>query len=262
MSRIYLILLLIGLLFTSSSVFAQSKFFQERNRGWLWFEEKPKIQKPKKPAANAKLTKEQMQEMKAKNEQFSEELELLRHAMIRHPENLEYIKRYKEKEKIMLDKSMVLSHNFAMVNFLNPDIPNALENPQNIYGRKALKENEQQDKEQKLTSLSSKIELFLFFKSDCNHCELLEKHLARFASKYGFKVEAVSIDRTVSKFFKTYNDQQSKDLVKRLQLGVMPTVIAVTTDSKQRFELARGAVSVPDLEDAGLLLAEYLKNYK
>ena len=40
----------------------------------------------------------------------------------------------------------------------------------------------------------------------------------------------------------------------------MPTVIAITRDSKQRFELARGAVSIPDLEDKALLLVEILDN--
>ena len=39
----------------------------------------------------------------------------------------------------------------------------------------------------------------------------------------------------------------------------MPTVIAVTNDSSLRFELARGAVSVADLEDNSLLMAKYLE---
>jgi hypothetical protein len=39
----------------------------------------------------------------------------------------------------------------------------------------------------------------------------------------------------------------------------MPTVIAVTNDSRIRFELARGAVSVADLEENALLMAKYLE---
>lgn len=38
----------------------------------------------------------------------------------------------------------------------------------------------------------------------------------------------------------------------------MPTVIAVVNDTRERFELARGAVSIADLEDKALLLAKYL----
>jgi hypothetical protein len=86
---------------------------------------------------------------------------------------------------------------------------------------------------------------------------VLEKHLNSFANKYGFKVEAVAADNSNSKYFKTHN---SPELIKQLNLTVMPTVIAVTKDSAMRFELARGAVSIPDLEDNALLLAKYLRN--
>ena len=64
-------------------------------------------------------------------------------------------------------------------------------------------------------------------------------------------------DNSTSSYFKTHNNPA---IIKQLQLSVMPTVIAVTKDSSMRFELARGAVSIPDLEDKALLLAEFLRN--
>jgi len=197
-----------------------------------------------------------MEAIKTENENFAHELELLRHVMIRYPDNLEYVRKYKEKEKIMLDNAQILGHSFLMANFLNPDIANHLEAPQNIYGRKALKEDEEKQNSATLKAIAKRVELFLFFKSNCNHCEVLEKHLARFANIYGFKVEAVSIDGTKSRYFKTHTNTE---LIERLQLKEMPTVIAVTNDSSLRFELARGAVSVADLEDNSLLMTKYLE---
>ena len=38
----------------------------------------------------------------------------------------------------------------------------------------------------------------------------------------------------------------------------MPTVIAVVNESRQRFELARGGVSVVDIEEKALLLAKHI----
>ena len=38
----------------------------------------------------------------------------------------------------------------------------------------------------------------------------------------------------------------------------MPTVIAVVNESRQRFELVRGGVSVVDIEEKALLLAKHL----
>ena len=79
-----------------------------------------------------------------------------------------------------------------------------------------------------------------------------------FANKYGFQVDAVSADHSSSSYFKTHSHPE---IIKQLNLTVMPTVIAVTKDSRMRFELARGAVSIPDLEDKALLLAKVLDNY-
>lgn len=234
-------------------------FFDQRYRGWLWFEENEQNRQEKNTHVTEEQssfpTKAQMQQAKLENEEFKEELESLRHMMVRYPSNLNYIRLYKEKEKEMFDSAMLLATNFAMVNFLNPDIADQLKTPQNIYGRNIAKAHKEEVDRQTIKSLSSKIELFVFRQENCPHCPLLEKHLSSFAKKYGFKVEAVSLDNSTSSYFRTHNNPA---IIKQLGLTVMPTVIAVTKDSSRRFELARGAVSIPDLEDKALLLAEFL----
>jgi conjugal transfer pilus assembly protein TraF len=248
------------LLIPSSVMAAKQDFFNQSYRGWLWFEEKEQenIDDLKQAALDNSHapTKEEMQQAKHENEEFKEELENLRHMMIRYPDNINYIRLYKEKEQQMLDGAMVLARNFAMANFLNPNLADQLKAPQNIYGRNVLKSEKQNNDTKIIKSLTTKIELFVFREGSCAHCPLLEKHLNSFANKYGFNVEAVSKDESQSKYFKTHNNPQ---ITKALNLDVMPTVIAVTKDSSLRFELARGVVSIPDLEDKVLLLAEYLK---
>lgn len=244
-----------------STANAKSDFFEQRYRGWLWFEEKEQDNSMDSQAEEQAMyrmpTEEQMKQAKLENEAFKEELEALRHLMVRYPSNLNYIRLYKEKEKQMLERAMVLARNFAMVNFLNPDLADQLKTPQNIYGRNVARDQKEVQDRQIIKSLSARVELFVFRQANCPHCPLLEKHLNSFAKKYGFKVEAVSEDGSLSSYFKTHNNQA---LIKQLALTVMPTVIAVTKDSSMRFELARGAVSIPDLEDKALLLAEFLKN--
>lgn len=249
----YVIRIIQALAFTliiSSShlVFAsKSDFFNQSYRGWLWFEEKPKneeeaeqdIKNPDVP------TKEEMEQAKRENEAFKEELENLRHMMIRYPDNINYIRLYKEKEQEMLNTSMTLARNFAMANFLNPHLADNLKAPQNIYGRNVKRPEKQAKDKQTIGQLKSEIEIFVFREDNCPHCPLLEKHLNSFANKYGFNVEAISRDNSKSKYFKTHNNPE---IIKALSLTVMPAVIAVTKDSSMRFELARGAVSIPDLE--------------
>ena len=243
--------------------YAKSDFFNQSYRGWLWFEEKEQdnVDDLKQEALDNSHTptKEEMQQAKHDNEEFKEELENLRHMMIRYPDNINYIRLYKEKEQQMLGGAMVLARNFAMTNFLNPNLADQLKAPQNIYGRNVLKSEKKTQDQQIIKSLAPQIELFVFREDNCAHCLLLEKHLHSFANKYGFNVEAVSKDESKSSYFKTHNNSA---ITKALNLSVMPTVIAVTKDSSMRFELARGAVSIPDLEDKVLLLAEYLEQNK
>ncbi len=233
---------------------AKESFFEQRYRGWLWFDENAKEQEDF-TEENQAPTLAQMEQAKKENEEFSKELELLKHLAIRHPNNLEYIKLYKLKEKEMMDNAEILSLNWLMANFLNPDIVDELKNPQNIYGRDIRNQQQQADDRATLQELATKVELFVFRQDNCPHCPTLEKHLNSFATKYGFKVEAISPDHSQSQYYKTHT---SPELIEKLGLKIMPTVIAVVNESRQRFELVRGGVSVVDIEEKALLLAKHL----
>ena len=233
---------------------AKGSFFEQRYRGWLWFDESAPEQEEWAEEHQAP-TIAQMEQAKKENEKFSRELDLLKHLAIRHPDNLEYIKLYKLKEKEMMDNAEVLGLNWLMANFLNPDIVDELANPQNIYGRDIKNQQQQADDRATLHELATKVELFVFRQDNCPHCPTLEKHLSTFATKYGFKVKAISPDHSQSQYFKTHT---SPELITALGLEVMPTVIAVVNEGRQRFELVRGGVSVVDIEEKALLLAKHL----
>ena len=249
-----LAVLFIFLQFLAVNAHANQNFFEQRYRGWLWFDENAREQE-EFTEENQAPTIPQMEQAKKENEEFAKELELLKHLAIRHPDNLEYIKLYKLKEKEMMDNAQVLGLNWLMANFLNPDIVDELKNPQNIYGRDIRNQQQQADNRATLQELATKVELFVFRQDNCPHCPTLEKHLSTFATKYGFKVEAVSPDHSQSQYYKTYT---SPELIEGLGLKIMPTVIAVVNESRQRFELVRGGVSVVDIEEKALLLAKHL----
>ena len=133
----------------------------------------------------------------------------------------------------------------------------------NLYGRRIKEEKISQDNETKVKNLAQRIELFLFFSENCKYCQQLQPVLANFAEQYGFKVEAVSVDGSVSKYFNTHTDRSIvKKLVQKLNLQKIPTVVAVTNDSKVRFELVRGAASTSELLEASVMGYEYLLEHE
>lgn len=234
---------------------AKQNFWEQRYRGWLWFDERAQEEQESTQDTALNLVKLQ-QQAKAENEAFSQELELLRHLMIRHPENIEYVLMYKQKEQEMWERGSQVAQSWLMANFLNPDLVDELKYPQNLYGRAVKKQVEQEENRRKLQLLANKVDLFIFRQDDCVECPILERHLHFFAGKFAFTVEAISNDASSSEYFTTHH---APEMIKALQLNVLPSVIAVVKDTRARFELARGAVSVADLEDKALMLFAHLQ---
>jgi thioredoxin-related protein len=252
---LWLVLVLLSL---DLRVIAANGFFEQRHRGWLWFNEREVAEGANHVSEQEQqIALQQLQEQaKLENEIFAAELEDMKHLAIRYPENIDYVTRYKRMEKVMYDNAARLGKSWVMTNFLNPDLGDELENPKNIYGREAKKDLDLIEMKANLQHLASKLDIFVFRQDGCIYCSILEKHLAHFARQYNFAVEAVSADGSNSSVFKTHH---APAMIQALELNVMPVVIAVVKDTRQRFELARGAVSVADLEDKALLLFEHLK---
>lgn len=233
-------------------------FWDQRNRGFIWFDHNKQKEEETNQEMQSKMpTLEMMEQAEQENKQFSRELELLKQLVVRYPENIEYVVLYKRKEKEMQDRAEKLGQSWAMANFLNPDIVDTLANPQNMYGRSIQKEELRKEEEIKINKLSRLADLFIFRQDECPYCETLEKSLQKFALKYGFNVEAISPDNTKSKYFET---NSGPEIIKALQLEVMPTVVAVVKDTRERFEIARGAVSIYELERSCLLLEKLISS--
>jgi conjugal transfer pilus assembly protein TraF len=235
-------------------------FFNQRYRGWLWFEDGEKRELQKKKQEEQKEYQDKAQEFaKAREEveQFAKELEDLKYMMVRYPENLAHVLAYKKKEAEMLENAILLDHSYRLANFVSPELVDHIQNPINLYGRKIKDEVDNKENALKIGELASRVELFLFFSSTCPYCAQLEPVLDNFAKKYGFKVEAISIDQSESRYFKTHHNTE---LVAKLNLQHTPTIMLVTNDSKISFEFMRGAASLTELEERSTLALTHLNS--
>jgi conjugal transfer pilus assembly protein TraF len=259
-------ILIIIFLATKASA-AEQSFFEQRYRGWLWFEEtarnKDLEDQEQLKAIEAEKTKEERAKARREVEEFAKELEDLRYMMIRYPLDLEHVLAYKKKEAEMMDNSIKLDQSWRMVNFMNPAMIDLIENPTNLYGRRIKTELETKKDEAKIKGFAKSVELFFFFSKDCAYSNQLEPVLSSFAKKYNFKVEAISTDGSISKYFKTHHNQgEVKDLIEKLGLSQTPVVIAVTNDSSVRFEFWRGAGALSELEENSILASKFMESLK
>lgn len=235
----------------------KKNFFNQRYRGWLWFDERDvSLEEEQKNNNTPVPTTEEMELAEKENKEFARELELLKQMMVRYPENLDYVVMYKKKEKEMQERAMKVAVHWSMANFMNPDLIDELENPMNMYGRDIKRSEDKRKESERLKKVAREVDLFIFRQGGCPYCETLEKHLSTFAHRYGFSVEAVSPDGSNSSYFET---NHSPEMIAALGLEVMPTVVAIVKDTRDRYELVRGAVSIADLEEKSLLLEQAIR---
>lgn len=231
-------------------------FFDERYRGWYWFEQN-------KP--NAEIIEPQNREStiapvdaKSEIETFAAELEALKFVMLARP-TPESVKAYRDKEAIMWANAERLENAWEMANLLYPEQRDLINNPVNVHAVKAKREMILSENSVKIKHFAKSFDLVLFFSSNCTYCELLSPVLRAFGEQYGFNIEAISSDGKAHKYFKTLT---SPELIERLNITAFPTLIAISHDSKTAFELIRGYVSKSELEEYSLLAIKYLDEQK
>jgi hypothetical protein len=232
---------------------------EQRYLGWLWFEEKPPVVPSKDNSNNesqAVQTEISSPQAKAEIEQFAKELEELKFMMLARP-TVENVKAYRDKEKLMWTQAMALHEAWDMANLLYPDQRDLINNPVNVHAVKAKRELVRSQDSEKIKKLAKEFDLVLFFDPNCTYCKLLSPVLASFGEQYGFNIEAISTSNVKHEHFKTANVQ---GLAESLGITAFPTVIAISHEGKDAFELIRGYVTISELEEYSLLMIKHLEN--
>lgn len=247
--------LLASFLFNTASLCFAENFYDERYRGWLWFEESVKEETQDLKSMRSKSDNITPAEAKEEIEQSARELEELKFVMLARP-TPENVRAYREKEKLMWDHALVLHDAWDMANLMYPEQRDLINNPVNVHAVKAKRAIEFETNQEKIKGLAKNFDLVLFFEPSCKYCALLSPVLKSFSEQYGFNVEAISSSGAQHEYFKT---TKALGLTEKLGITAFPTVIAISHDSKTAFELIRGYVSLSELEEYSLLAVKYLE---
>jgi conjugal transfer pilus assembly protein TraF len=170
-----------------------SRFINERERGWHWYEDPPPEPEPVDPTQPPPAASPpgppplSIQWLKV-------EMEKAKEVAIDNPtrENVEY---YNYLQKIAMDKAEKFALMTQQVNTLNPALDESIDNPTTKYAKDANTALRDRERTQVLTTLGSEVGIYYFFKSDCPFCAKQNSLIQALQSKYGFSVLPVSLDR-------------------------------------------------------------------
>ncbi|MCC2646646.1 MAG: hypothetical protein K0R02_711 [Rickettsiaceae bacterium] len=233
------------------SLHANAGFYDERYRGWLWFEEKIKEEE----SEYKQLTPEQAI---AYNKAFKKKLKGLRYVLFANP-TAENLKNYLEFENKMWNNVDKLDSTIRLARYKYPELFDTIKEPTNVQAVKLQRNLNREVMQKNIKDFALKFDLVVFTKESCPYCQAFAPVLDNFAKTYGFKVEAASLDGSESNVFKT---AYIPGLAERLKIEAAPTLVAISHDGSQAFEIVRGVVAISELEEFVSLANQYVSPNK
>jgi conjugal transfer pilus assembly protein TraF len=234
-----------------NSTVSQDSFFNQRYRGWLWFEEK-------ELEANARKRKQEITAEEADDEieTLKIEMDKKRSIMIARPTAVN-VKEYVELEEIMWKRALALDDAYREAKFRYPELFDKLNDPTNVHAVKFKRKLDQNKFHERIKEFANKYDLVLFSKGSCPYCREFAPVLKHFSETYGFNTEEASVDGEMTGLF---SGKTLPHLAKQLGIEATPTVIAISKDGKSAFEMIRGYVTTRELEEYTDLAINYSKS--
>ena len=243
--------LLIGLIVLPSRALAEPGFFEQRYRGWLWFEEKEALSglKERTSTQNNEEASEEItvEEAKGEVESIIKELEDLRYVYLARP-NFRTQKAYRDKLGEIMDRGIRMQELWDEQNFIEPEYRDLVNSPENVFAVKLNRKIKAEAEKEIIKQFARDYELVFFYRKSCPRSSEFEPVLKSFGDTHAIKIEAVSVDGSESEYFKG-GSTISQKLIEKLGISATPTVIAIRKDARKAFELIRGFVTLSELEE-------------
>ena len=243
--------LLIGLMVLPSRALAEPGFFEQRYRGWLWFEEKEALSglKERRSNQNNEEASEEItvEEAKGEVEGIIKELEDLRYVYLARP-NFRTQKAYRDKLGEIMDRGIRMQQLWDEQNFIEPEYRDLVNSPENVFAVKLNRKIKAQGEKEIIKQFARDYELVFFYRKSCPRSSEFEPVLKSFGDTHAIKIEAVSVDGSESEYFPR-SSTISQKLIEKLGISATPTVIAIRKDARKAFELIRGFVTLSELEE-------------
>lgn len=181
------------------------EYWNNRERGWHWYEDPPAEVKPEKPSPAevptvpevAKPIDKQEKPKEAELAQFErmqKRLEELQHIAYITPSE-ENVRRYLTLKTEVVDRASHFADVWQRVVWATPALdPTVTGRPVNAKALEVFRDEERRSRDQNIASLASTHALFFFFRSDCPYCHQFAPLLKQFQAKYGIPIVPISMD--------------------------------------------------------------------
>ncbi len=238
--KIFIVLILVTTYQAQANV---GHFYQgsDRYRGFYWFEDKSLLNEDKKDAYHIPTPIEAEKAIEVRRKTLDDARNQMIELAFRKDTPPEILRsaiiKYKKLEQEMYDGAIRLSNSSDMANFTNPEIADQIELPTNVFANKIKRKVAEEEQIKTIKDFAGKFDLVLFANDNCPYCTAFLPVVTGFAEEYGFTLNVTGLDTPQGK------------IATKLGVRSVPTLVAISKDAAQLFELARGFISFSELQD-------------
>lgn len=222
-------------------------FYEQSQQGWYWYDENQT-----ESAMNEESRPSSIEDAQAQLDKLRKEVDDKKALALMNPTE-ENIKQYIQVQNDANHRAEVFATTWQKVIIKNPELDHTIKNPTSSVGRSVYYEEKKAKDKSGISSFTEKYGLFFFFRSNCPYCHKFAPILKMFEEEYGITVIPVSLD---GKGLPEYPmPKPDNGIAKKLNVDVVPAVIAVDPKSGEIVPVSFGLVSVDELSYRINLLA-------
>jgi conjugal transfer pilus assembly protein TraF len=225
-------------------------FWQERTRGWFWYEKKPDDREPPVPRLPATGSAKPDGKEKKPPEVITHEAltkradELMKIAFV-NPTKAN-VEAYLRVQTMLVNKSSTFADVWQRVIWENPELDFAAQGrPVNAAAIKVYDREQDSRQRQTIASLVKDHALLFFFKSDCPYCHQFAPLLKNFEAAYGLRIFPVSLDGGGLPDFREFRTDAGQ--AQRLNVTAVPAVYLVNPSTNHIKPIGFGILSETEL---------------
>jgi len=235
------------------SSLALANYDKEKPKGFLWYEDLPKIMpKKEQETKNMPPPVQAPTNARTRNKDLKQKLDDAIQVMLDVPtvENAIYAQRM---QKQVMDRSEQVSKAWLLAALVDQELLNPKDNP-NVLHRELAKQTNSIEQQATLKEIAKNWGLLFYVRSRCNFCTRFAPIVKEFADFYQFQVLAVSEG---GYDYGPFVGAKDTGLIAQINpKKETPMLYLVHKDGKQIYPVARGLTDSEKIKDNILLLIE------
>lgn len=228
--------ILLVLLSDASTALAESPFYQEKERGWHWYEDPPKkkedapkkIEPPPPPVSVVVVPPAKPPEIKGPA-MFSaawlrENMSAIRDDAIDNPDDPAKVRAFLYSQRVLMDKAQRFASAASTMAQTDPLLDETNRIPMDAAAIAAVQQGISKDREEAVKYMAGVGGILFFFDSTCPHCTTQFAALEWMKKDYGYTVKNISVDgKPIPGMAAGWAKDEGQ--AKALGLTIMPTTI-------------------------------------